>query len=297
MPATIRSIDMQIIDKIFGMEDGYVLDFSDRSMAQFFAEDLNIDIDHLRYRDEGSSKAKRLRCFLRKEDTNTAVRVLNALWEYREARRALTGQKETVANAHAQLLNLTNRLQGKAPPSAAPPQPPPPAFDKPNYVGLLGELMALHSIEPQRRGYAFEDFLKRLFGAFGLLPRGGFRTTGEQIDGSFMLAGETYLLEAKWHNGMTPAADLYTFQGKLNARVSWARGLFVSYSGFTPDGITAYSRGSCSVVCMDGLDLHDALKAEIPLNHVLEQKVRRSVETGEVLARVRDLFSTTIKHV
>ena len=32
------------------------------------------------------------------------------------------------------------------------------------------------------------------------------------------------------------------------------------------------------------------LKGEIPLNHVLEHKVRRSVETGEVLARVRDLF-------
>jgi hypothetical protein len=41
---------------------------------------------------------------------------------------------------------------------------------------------------------------------------------------------------------------------------------------------------------MDGLDLHDTLKGEIPLNHVLEQKVRRSVETGEVFARVRDLF-------
>lgn len=296
MPATIRSIDMQIIDRIFGMESGYVLDFSDRSMAQFFADDLNIDIDHPRYRDDGSSKAKRLRCFLRKEDTDTAVRVLNALWEYREAHRALSGQEEQVPSAHVQLLNLTSRLQGNAPPSAAP-QPPPSAFNKPNYAGLVGELMALQSIEPQRRGYAFEDFLKRLFSAFGLLPRGGFRTTGEQIDGSFMLAGETYLLEAKWHNAMTPAADLYTFQGKLNARVSWARGLFVSYSGFTPDGIAAYGRGTCSVVCMDGLDLHDALRAEIPLNHVLEQKVRRSVETGEVFARVRDLFSTTIKHV
>jgi len=38
MPATIRSIDMQIIDKIFAMESGYVLDFSDRTMARFFAD-------------------------------------------------------------------------------------------------------------------------------------------------------------------------------------------------------------------------------------------------------------------
>lgn len=287
MPPTIRSVDMQIIDKIFEMESGYVLDFSDRTMAQFFAEELNIDIDHDQYRDDGGSKAKRLRCFLRKEDTSSAVRALNALWEYREMRRALSGQEERMPNAHTQFLNLINRLQGKSTPATTP--PPPKAFEQPNYAGLLGDLMSLHSLPPQSRGYAFEAFLKKVFNAFGLLPRGGFRTTGEQIDGSFVLAGETYLLEAKWHNEPTPAADLHTFQGKLNARVNWARGLFVSYSGFSQDGLIAYGRGG-SVVCMDGLDLHDALNGEIPLNHVLEQKVRRSVETGEVLARVRDLF-------
>jgi hypothetical protein len=226
MPATIRSIDMQIIDKIFAMEGGYVLDFSDRTMAQFFAEELNIDIDHPRYRDDGSSKARRLRCFLRKEDNESVARALNALWGYREMLRALNGQEEQVPNAHAQLLNLLNRIQGKSvTPTAA---PPPPAFEKPNYAGLLGELMTLHNLAPQPRGYAFEGFLKRVFNAFGLLPRGGFRTTVEQIDGSFVLAGETYLLEAKWNNDLTPVADLYTFQGKLNARVNWARGLFVS---------------------------------------------------------------------
>jgi len=278
---------MQIIDKIFGMEGGYVLDFSDRTMSQFFAEELNIDIDHDQYRDDGGSKAKRLRCFLRKEDTSTVVRALNALWDYREMRRELNGRDEAVSNAHPQFLNLLNRLQGK--PSASATSQPPKAFDQPNYAALLGDLMGLHNLAAQSRGYAFEDFLKRLFNAFGLLPRGGFRTTGEQIDGSFVLSGETYLLEAKWHNNLTPAAELHIFQGKLNARVNWARGLFVSYSGFTEDGLTAYGRGG-SVVCMDGLDLHDALKGEIPLNHVLEQKVRRSVETGEVLARVRDLF-------
>ena len=76
MPSGIRSLDMQIIDKIFQMEGGYVLDFSDRTMTQFFAEEFNIDIDHPQYRDDGTSKAKHLRCFLRKEDTNTAVRAL-----------------------------------------------------------------------------------------------------------------------------------------------------------------------------------------------------------------------------
>ena len=44
MPNTIRIIHMPILDKIFGMEGGNVLDFSDRTLAIFFAEKLNIDI-------------------------------------------------------------------------------------------------------------------------------------------------------------------------------------------------------------------------------------------------------------
>lgn len=289
MPSNFRAIDMQIVDKVFGMEGGYVLDFSDKTMAAFFADELNIDIDNDRYRDDGNSKAKRLRCFLRKEDAATAVRVLNALWDYRETRRALNGREESVPNAQAQLLNLMNRILGKSSQPTQPQPPPPPAHERPNYAVFLGDLMALNSMTPQERGYAFEEFLKRSFGAFGLLPRGGFRTTGEQIDGSFVLDGETYLLEAKWHNHKTPAADLHVFQGKLRARVNWARGLFVSFTGFTDGGPVAFGRGG-SVVCMDGLDLYDALKGEIPFNHVLAQKVRRSVESGEVMARVRDLF-------
>jgi hypothetical protein len=117
----IRRIDLQIIDKIFGMGDGYVLDFSDATMSQFFAEHLNIDIDDKQYREDGTSKAKRLRCCLRKVDVPTAVRVLNALWEYREVRRALTGQEESFPSAHAQFLNLLNRIEGKPNrPSTAP---------------------------------------------------------------------------------------------------------------------------------------------------------------------------------
>lgn len=41
----IRPIDMTTIDQIFAMENGYVLDFSDRTFAEFFAGELNIDIN------------------------------------------------------------------------------------------------------------------------------------------------------------------------------------------------------------------------------------------------------------
>jgi hypothetical protein len=67
--------------------------------------------------------------------------------------------------------------------------------------------------------------------------------------------------------------------------------LFVSKSGFTEDGLVAFGRGK-RVICMDGLDLFDTLSRELPLNHVLEKKVRRAAETGLPFARVRDIFPT-----
>ncbi len=55
---------MMFLDDVFEMGGGYVLNFSDRTFAQFFAEEINIDIDDRRYAQQGTSKAKRLRFFL-----------------------------------------------------------------------------------------------------------------------------------------------------------------------------------------------------------------------------------------
>jgi hypothetical protein len=79
----IRPIDMTVLDDLFDMNDGYVLNFSDRTFTRFFADELNIDIDDSAYAQNGSSKAKRLRCFLQMVDQPTIVRTLNALWESR----------------------------------------------------------------------------------------------------------------------------------------------------------------------------------------------------------------------
>ena len=58
--SNIRSIDMMFLNDVFEMNSGYVLNFSDRTFAQFFAEELNIDIDDTNYAQTGNSKGKRL---------------------------------------------------------------------------------------------------------------------------------------------------------------------------------------------------------------------------------------------
>ena len=280
---------MLFLDELLQMDGGYVLNFSDRTMSRFFAEELNVDIDDPIYAENGTSKGKRLRCFLQKVDIPTVVRTLKALWEYREAIRQQAKKAESIENAEGRLLSLLNRLEGKPDNVQSSSHSPKPAFDRPRLLALQSNLLGFTQLKAQKRGYAFEALLRDLFNVFRLEAREPFRLKGEQIDGSFLLQGETYLVEAKWQDAPTSVADLHTFHGKVEQKAAWARGLFVSHSGFTDDGLVAFGRGK-KVICMDGLDIYETLSRELPLNHVLERKVRRAAETGSPFVRVRDLF-------
>lgn len=131
--------------------------------------------------------------------------------------------------------------------------------------------------------------MKELFDANGLRGRSSFSLVGEQIDGSFELNGETYLLEAKWTGPRVGATELHAFNGKIQNKARWSRGLFVSDSGFTEEGLEAFGGGKC-VVCMDGLDIYDMLDRALSFSDVMSRKVRRPAETGSPFERVRQLF-------
>ena len=288
---TIRPLDMRLIDDLFGMGSGYVLDFSDRTFAEFLASGLNVDIDHPRYHTEGTSKAKRLRFFLKNCEPQLRIRTLLALWEYREDNRRRKRIKETVPEAQDEFYALIERLGGKRP--AAKKQSKSPetvsGIDLPRVKPLIQKLLELDQLEPHKRGFAYERFLKDLFDANGLSARASFRLVGEQIDGSFELSGETYLLEAKWTGPAIGVSELRSFEGKVADKAAWSRGLFVSQSGFTADGLTAFGRGK-RVVCMDGFDLYEMLQRGLPFSNVMARKVRRAAESGEPFIRVRDLY-------
>jgi hypothetical protein len=287
--AHLRMLDLQVIDDLFQRpgNPGYVLDFSDRTFATFFAQELDVDIDDPVYAKDGQSKMRRFKCYLNTVNAEAATRALNAVWEYREMRRQKEGRPDSVNNAHGQLLQLINRIGGKQ--SDASGAKPKPAFDRAKFRELNDELLALSKLEAQARGYEFEKFLTRLFNSFGLNARGSFRLIGEQIDGSFELNGQTYLVEAKWQNEPTAVKDLHGFHGKIGEKAAWTRGLFVSFIGFSQDGLTAFGKAK-NIICMDGLDLWETLTRELPLDTVLEKKVRHAAETGQAFARVRDLF-------
>jgi len=83
--ANLKHRDTRVIDDAFDMHQGYVLNFSDRTFAEFFFDELQIDIDEEKYRINGGSKAKRLRTFLKIENDFLACKVIRTLWVYKES--------------------------------------------------------------------------------------------------------------------------------------------------------------------------------------------------------------------
>lgn len=287
----MRSIDLRLVDDLvdFVRGPGFVLDFSDATFTEFFASELKVNIDDPRFTVHGRSKGKRLRCFLQCCDDTTAVRALSALWQHRKDYLLRAGIEDPVPNADTRYQQLIDRLSGSDTRQKNVTEPIRTPVDRTKLAAIKADLLKVTALAPQARGYAFEKFLKALFDAYGLAAEEPFRLRGEQIDGSFQLGNETYLLEAKWHEQSMGVAELHTFHGKIEQKAAWTRGLFVSNSGFTEDGLAAFGRGK-KLICMDGLDIYDMLDRDIALTLVLERKVRRAAETGSPLSRVRDLF-------
>ena len=231
--------------------DGYVLDFSNRTYAEFFREELRVDIDEPRWAVQGGSKAKRLRYYLRRASPQTVLDTLSALWEYREASGVTHDYPELDERVRAAFSRIIERFGGTPlAPEASSTAPAPSRIDAATASSLAGRLLDVSKLEPQPRGYAFEKFLKEMFDAYGLSARASFRLVGEQIDGSFVSGGDTYLLEAKWTNALVDAATLRAFNAKVeDPPVSpgscWS-------SGFSSDGLTAFGRATASSVSMAG---------------------------------------------
>ncbi|MBM4308693.1 MAG: hypothetical protein FJ115_01785 [Deltaproteobacteria bacterium] len=152
--------------------------------------------------------------------------------------------------------------------------------------------------EPDRRkaGLALEKVLNSLFALHGLTPRDPFRVVGEQIDGSFELDHETYLIEAKWEKEPLPEGDLLTFRGKIEGKSAYTRGLFVSISGISNEAKTSIVRGKQpTFFVVDGYDLAMVLSESIELTEFLRQRRRILAEEGLVVVPYSELWNGSRK--
>lgn len=156
---------------------------------------------------------------------------------------------------------------------------------------LKGQFFALHEDENrQRAGLSLEKVLNRLFELHELSPRESFKVVGEQIDGSFELDHETYLLEAKWKQDPCPEGDLLVFRGKVEAKSNVTRGVFVSINGISKDAAVAITQGKQpNFFAIDGYDIMMLLEDNIDLPTFLRHRQRLLAEEGRVIVPFSEL--------
>lgn len=83
--SSLRTIEKRYLEDLFEMGNGYVLEFSNNTFAEFFRENVRINIYDDKYFLTGDSKAKRLRAFWEIEKDDLVGKVLSELlevWKY-----------------------------------------------------------------------------------------------------------------------------------------------------------------------------------------------------------------------
>jgi restriction endonuclease Mrr len=138
---------------------------------------------------------------------------------------------------------------------------------------------------PQQRGKQLEGVLNHLFQAAGISIREAFvrvAPTGEgiveQIDGVVELDGEIYLVEMKWWDKPLGTGEVSHHLVRVFTR-HCARGLLISYSGFTDPAITTCKEALARmVVALCGLqEVVQLLEREDDMAEFLRKKVRAAV--------------------
>ena len=71
--SSLTDIDKRYLEKLLGMQSGYVLDYSDTGFGDFF-DQYKIDIHGSKYQTYGTSKAKKMRAFWGREPDNLVGR-------------------------------------------------------------------------------------------------------------------------------------------------------------------------------------------------------------------------------
>lgn len=151
------------------------------------------------------------------------------------------------------------------------------------------------TINNQRRGYLFENFLKKLFQSEGIEVTNPFKIEGEQIDGAIKYDGEYYLLEAKWHNQWSASSSLYQFASKVEGKM-YGRGIFISINGFSPDSLQVLKNGKVlRTILVDGGDLVLITEGVHTVREMLDSKIKAAQTMGRIYVNTNDLTDKTVR--
>jgi hypothetical protein len=262
----LTSIERLKLQKLFEMDGGYVLDFSNRTFQEFILESVNIDIYNQKYSYYSGSKANRLRAFWIKEPNPIVGTLIDKLLDYWKEKRLIANQQNTLQEEvlYKSCKQIASRLKGEVKEDNND------IFQQDGFIpqrkslfNIFEEFASLSSSgDKRRRGFLLEDLLNKTFKLYGIQTVKSFRRNegGEQIDGAFMLNGWHYIVECKWTEGLSDISQLDSLYGKLNRSGKQTMGLFLSINGWSNNVINLLKQNQDkSIVLMDGYDLRCVL--------------------------------------
>ncbi len=114
--SSLTDIEKRYLEKLLGMQSGYVLDYTDVTYAEFFGR-YKIDIHNRKYQTYGTSKANKMRAFWEQETDADVAGILSEMLDAYEADCELNS-REMESSVLEKCRGIVARLSGKAPPAA-----------------------------------------------------------------------------------------------------------------------------------------------------------------------------------
>jgi len=157
--SSLTAIEKRALEKLLGMNSGYVLDFSNRTFQKFVLEVTDLDIDREEIGGTGS-KAARLRFFWKTQPDHIVGKLLGALVEY----------VETESLSKDQSLAIAKRLLGAR---VTAPSDEKRIWDETGYRVFLG-----HKAEVKREAASLKHSL-RIYGISAFVAHADIQPTRE----------------------------------------------------------------------------------------------------------------------
>ena len=110
--ADITKIENLKLEKIFDMQGGYVLDFSNKTLNDFVLESINVELYSDKYSEKGESKANRMRTIWQNEHNYKVGTLIFKLLEYWRDKKTLSyqGITEPEQFLYDGCLKISNKL-------------------------------------------------------------------------------------------------------------------------------------------------------------------------------------------
>ncbi len=109
--SSLRTVEKRYFEDLFGMDEGYVLDFTNSSFAELFQETVGKDIYSDEYSYKGDSKANRLRAFWEIESDSVVGKVLSEMLDYWKYLTLMDGGERDPI--YAECRQIVEKLLGK----------------------------------------------------------------------------------------------------------------------------------------------------------------------------------------